>query len=130
MSKRIVGLAFTAIILALVLLSNGNAYLPARPTSVPNEATWVGGEDGGAWVLCANADGTSSGEYECKVYAEMGALWKSGKVTLQDYHWDPKEKKAIFTTPKHIPESLHYYGFDGQQIFLENSQTLKFERRK
>jgi|SRR6056297_1896099 len=80
-------------ILSLVLICTGcfttekNNHLdigritePKRPSSLPQNAIWLGGDDGGNWFVFS-ASGTNN-EYEVKQYYEDGTF-TSDKYKLQ-----------------------------------------------
>lgn len=54
---------------------------PTRPRSVPAEALWAGGPDGGAWVDCTQSP---TGSFHCEVFADVtGALIERGEFSLK-----------------------------------------------
>jgi hypothetical protein len=73
------------VLIAIVALAGCQYDLrpPKRPGGVPSEATWVGGIDGGGWVLC-HADEPLSGYNLCTVWNEEGRPFESGRYRLRD----------------------------------------------
>lgn len=57
------------------------AYPPPRPDSVPIDAVWAGGLDGGGWVRCS----TPSSEFNiCTIYDEEGRTPGPARYSLRD----------------------------------------------
>ncbi len=56
---------------------------PKRPGGVPLEASWIGGIDGGGWVLC-HADEASTGYNLCAVWNEEGRGSEPSRYRLRD----------------------------------------------
>ena len=51
------------------------SYAPERPSSIPAQARWVGGPDGGSWIVI---DAYSSNQVKARIYFDDGELWSSG----------------------------------------------------
>jgi hypothetical protein len=89
-------------------------YAPKhRPKAVPQNANWVGGADGGAYVRCFPNEGQDVDE--CSVWNDnTGGLVESGKYKLA------KEQRAA------TEDELKVYFPDfGGSIYLENGLVLK-----
>jgi hypothetical protein len=83
---------------------------PARPPTVPADAVWAGGPDGGAWIRCEKRPA----DYLCAVYDDsIGAQWARGRFVLQG---------GPSTGPG---GSLEFSGFDGESIHLLDGRTLR-----
>lgn len=88
---------------------DSGVHPPQRLASIPPEAVWVGGADGGAWIWCKK-DGTRN---FCTVYNEYtGEIWTSG-------HFVVKGKGRGDSS-----EELKYDYFDGKQIGLTDGRVL------
>ena len=69
-----------AFVICLLYAGCYRQYPPERPKSVPAEAVWAGGIDGGGWVVCS----TSSSEYnECTIFDEGGGSQGPGRYVLK-----------------------------------------------
>jgi hypothetical protein len=82
-----------------------------RPSSVPAEAVWAGGADGGSWIGCTLAE--AKGTYRCSIYSEKGTLLKEGFFALSG------EAAAYVEDPKN---SINAY--DGKHILLSGRMKL------
>lgn len=83
---------------------------PERLPSIPVEAVWVGGADGGAWIRCKE-DGVLN---FCTVYNEhTGEVWADGRFVV---------KGQTQGVPS---EELKYDYFDGQHIGLIDGRLLE-----
>ncbi|HME57183.1 MAG TPA: hypothetical protein VKF63_02520 [Terracidiphilus sp.] len=82
-------------------------YAPLhRPKSLPENAAWVGGPDGGAYIDCYYNKLTDRDD--CTVYNDgTGEIWASGSFILEGQNRGAK------------PSELRYSGFDGNHIFLD-----------
>jgi hypothetical protein len=76
-----------AVIMANVL--SCQPYCPTRPPSVPSEAVWAGGPDGGAWIVCKWRTKEPLLEYDCQVFSETGSLWSNGTYLMATEHGIP-----------------------------------------
>jgi hypothetical protein len=85
---------------------------PPRPTNVPEEAVWAGGEDGGAWIDCSLD--IEKGANFCTVYFDRdGDVWARTHFVLRD-------------SGTGLPKSeLTYSGFDGLVIYLSEGRVLE-----
>lgn len=88
-----------------------------RPASVPRDAVWVGGADGGAYVRCyldkaADAD-------TCSIWNDYtGALTESGAYRLRDQHRAATEQEL---------NQISFPDFGGH-IYLEDGLVLDRQR--
>jgi hypothetical protein len=86
-----------------------------RPLSVPATAMWLGGADGGVYILILKQVGAESDVYYGEVYYQNGELWYKGK---------------LFLTPKVSPVLDYknpdiYSGWDGDTLYLNDGRVLK-----
>ena len=89
--------------------SGGHA--PNRVPGVPVEAEWVGGADGGAWILCEDR---AQRRLHCRVYHDFtGELEFDSDVVLNSGNGP---------TPR--ASELEFDGWDGQSIHLINGGSL------
>lgn len=84
---------------------------PPRPESVPKEALWVGGPDGGAF-LTVNPSGKN--RYAVQVFSESGDRLFRGTMTL-----DRDVEK-----PFAYADVNAYSAWDGQRVLLVDGRSL------
>ena len=82
---------------------------PPRPAGLPKAAMWVGGADGGAFVLCRE---TSKTEARCTTWSESGSVWMKGR-----FHF-------VGSKPANLGIVTAYEGVDGERIVLANGGRL------
>lgn len=85
---------------------------PPRPATLPREAFWIGGADGGAFVRLAKAK--TAGEYAGAVYREDGSVWYEGRFVLEP-------PNAASVEPG---EQADFTGWDGTQLLLSEGRAL------
>ena len=57
---------------------------PVRPDPVPDKAMWIGGVDGGAWVLLSKLKDDPAGIYRAEVYGDQaGDKWYIGRLKIE-----------------------------------------------
>jgi hypothetical protein len=107
-------LASVAALLASAFLSCGPAKLePAkRPATVPGDAVWAGGADGGAYVKCS-LDAARDVD-RCSVWNDnTGDTAGPGDYKLEEQHRAATAAELKFT------------GAVNESIYLQNGLTLK-----
>lgn len=82
-----------------------------RPSSVPVEAVWTGGAEGGSWIRCSLAE--AKGTYRCSIYSETGTLLDEGLFALS---------RESFVSLEDLISSLNAY--DGKHILLSGGKKL------
>jgi hypothetical protein len=91
---------------------------PTRPASVPAEAFWVGGLDGGVFVLIERtSDGR--GRFAGKIYHPDGELWYAGPLV-------PAPRDASIDPTQHD----QFAGWDGQRLLMSDGRWLESVRTK
>lgn len=105
------------IVLTLLLVScSSKSNNPARPESVPQAAMWIGGLDGGAWVLLQKKDNHPDYIYYAEVYGDQaGDPWYIGRLEVLP-HSRPK-------VPLENPEA--YGVWDGESLLLEDGRSMR-----
>lgn len=73
-----------------------------KPESVPTNSIWIGGEDGGCWMLFRSVKENS---VDVIIFYEDGTIWDSGIFFVNG---------NCKINPKMIKEEIS--GFDGQRI--------------
>jgi hypothetical protein len=109
---------FSGLVSALLTIAAGTcgcsrlASAPPRPDGVPVSAVWVGGTDGGVFVVC---DSPESGVdvYPCTVFNDgTGDVLMSGRFAVKTTHPGPAVR------------DLKYSAYDGRDILLQNGSSL------
>jgi hypothetical protein len=90
----------------------GTPETPSHPSSIPASATWVGGSDGGVFVLLSAVTPEAKGTvYEVKVFEPSGNLAYEGKLKLNS-----KSESPI--------ESNLFDAWDGDTLYLKDGRSL------
>lgn len=94
--------------------SASEAVIPARPTNVPTGAAWVGGADGGAFVVISHQATDPRHVYRGQVFHDTGSLWYSGRLSLEPPGSEPvtSVSPGLFT------------GWDGEALYLADGRSL------
>ncbi|OMH38879.1 hypothetical protein [Motiliproteus sp. MSK22-1] len=90
--------------------------IPNRPNSVPDNAMWLGGTDGGAWVVLSKLKDDPSSIYRAEVYGDhAGEKWYIGRLKIEpDTGADIKlDNPKIFGV------------WDGDNLLLNDGRVLK-----
>ena len=107
---RLLGvIAATAIAVGCMQDSAGE---PRRPPAVPARATWVGGPDGGVFVVLRATTATT---YAGTVYYPDGSIWYAGTFVLRPLGaraFDPARAKQLS-------------GWDGTKLLIDDGRTLE-----
>ena len=116
-SKPLMRRTFGVLLLAAALCAcdAGTAAPPARPASVPPEALWVGGMDGGVFVVVQPpAAGAARTQYRGSVWYAHGAVWYRGAMRLE-----PAGAPALA-----VGDVTQYQGWDGSRLLLSGDRSL------
>ncbi|PID45125.1 MAG: hypothetical protein CSB48_00035 [Proteobacteria bacterium] len=89
--------------------------IPDKPVQVPDKAFWVGGLDGGVFVLVERSESVEANEYLGELYYISGDLAYRGKLNIL-----PKDSAVIDYKNPEI-----YQGWDGDTLYLAGSRQLK-----
>lgn len=93
---------------------------PARPATVPAEATWAGGVDGGAWIQCGVRYKEPATVYECSIYSEgRGDLNTKGRFVF--VRCDPNGRCTPGISLMRRPR---FEAFDGVRLYLASEEFL------
>jgi len=96
----------------LTALSCQRPKAPQRPSKVPQDATWVGGEKGGCWIKC-ELDRSNNANRCTVFYERTGDVWASGLYVLRS------DGSAV------QPRDLDYNFFNGRVIGLRGGRVLE-----
>lgn len=75
-------LIFIAIFIPVIMFGCYGEYKPDKPTTVPENAIWVGGLDGGVWLKIDKV--ISSNTIKAEIYFESGRKRASGIFKSDD----------------------------------------------
>ena len=90
---------------------------PSKPSNVPSEAIWVGGIDGGVFVLIRDSESSDDGIYFGEIYYVSGDVSYKGDLKIY-----PDNLLRIDFNNK---ES--YQGWDGDTLYLREGRYLKIQ---
>lgn len=92
------------------------APTPSRPDVVPLNAMWIGGVDGGAWVIISKPANQPPHVYYGEIYGDQaGDKWYVGRLALHPAN-DP-----VFDM--NDPETFSVW--DGDNLLLKDGRVLK-----
>ena len=107
------------VVVILLTLVGCDSQYPAttleRPETVPVNAIWVGGMEGGVYVLLAKPADREKHIYTGTIFYENGEPWYRGEMALS-----PAD--ASFTD---IDREESYVGWDGETLYLSGERSLK-----
>ena len=88
---------------------------PSKPSTIPSNAIWVGGVDGGVFVLVKKSEYSNEGEYIGEIYYVSGDLSYKGAMKIipddASLHIDLDSKES-------------YQGWDGDTLYLIGGRHL------
>lgn len=91
---------------------------PSKPHNVPTTSLWVGGLDGGVFVLVRKSEKLGKDMYFGEVYYISGDVAYKGPLKIFPagaVDFDPTKKES-------------YEGWDGDTLYLKNSRQLKVQK--
>lgn len=102
--------------LLLFAACSSQSSTPARPDSVPKDAMWVGGIDGGAWVLLKNKQSNPEYIYYAEIYGDQaGDRWYIGKLEVEPH--------SSATVPLDNPDAFGVW--DGDNLLLKDGRVMR-----
>ncbi|NOY84567.1 MAG: hypothetical protein GXO96_07075 [Nitrospirae bacterium] len=106
---------FLSFLLFLVACTSNNAT-PPRPKSVPNDAMWIGGVDGGAWILLKKNQSDPEYIYRAEVYGDQaGNQWYIGRLEVI-----PNSQPSV-----PLGRAGAYGVWDGDRLLLEDGRVMR-----
>ncbi|MCF6324921.1 MAG: hypothetical protein L3J89_11480 [Gammaproteobacteria bacterium] len=88
--------------------------LTPRPDTIPEKALWVGGLDGGVYVLVQKNSKDSPAIYDAAIYYDSGDVSYQGRL--------------VINTPDHpqfnYDDVNSYAGWDGDTLYLQDGRQL------
>ena len=91
---------------------------PHRPAGVPAQAFWVGGPDGGVFVLLERAN-DRKGTFAGKIFHPDGELWYAGPLV-------PAPRDAGIDPTQHD----QFAGWDGERLLMADGRWLESVKTK
>jgi hypothetical protein len=96
------------------------AEAPVKPKSVPKDAFWVGGIDGGNFIL-VNKRSSETDSYTAYIYNDF-----SGDLEFEGV------LKYSGNKPMEMPltDPASYFGWDGEKLYLSNGGYMAADERE
>lgn len=108
-----------AIVFVFMLSCTFRTADPPRPKGVPPEAVWVGGPDGGVFLIVREATGAPD-TYLLTVYHDRtGEVWYNGPAAVQPPGKGKLEPARAET----------FSGWDGEKLILTDGRVLQPAKR-
>ena len=85
-----------------------------RPSSVPSEALWVGGVDGGVYVIVTKEKNNKPEIYNATIYFSNGDVDFKGKLIINNV------ENPMFN----YNDVNSYGGWDGDTLYLQDGRSL------
>lgn len=108
-------LLFSLILVVVFLFKNieVSSVLPPRPQNIPTNALWVGGPDGGVYVLVKN-NSDSPDIYDAEIYYSEGSISYKGKLVIN-----------TADSPQFNYNDINSYSaWDGDTLYLQDGRSL------
>jgi hypothetical protein len=100
----------------LLLNCRSSSGPPPRPPPVPASAIWVGGADGGVFLVFDKKANDPKQIYDAAIYTEhSGDIWFKGKLRLSA---SPEIDPRVYRDPK------FFSGWDGERLHLSDGRQL------
>ena len=91
-----------------------SAVIPPRPDNIPQNALWVGGADGGVYILVQDNSSENSAIYDAEIYYSEGSISYKGRLMI-----NPVDN-PIFN----YSDVNSYSGWDGDILYLQDGRQL------
>ena len=115
--RKILSLALAFLFISACDVQQSESEAPNKPASIPEKAFWVGGLDGGVFVLVEKNEKLKKNEYFGEIYYVSGDIAYKGKMEII-----PKDSAVIDYMN---PES--YQGWDGDTLYVVGNKQLKIQ---
>lgn len=97
-----------------------NLSQPAKPMNVPVSAFWIGGDDGGVFVILEKVKASPKEVYFSEIYNDQtGEILYKGQLVL----YPPGQLQIEYKNP-HL-----FSGWDGEALHLKDGRLLKVVRK-
>ena len=91
-----------------------SSVLPLKPDNIPESALWVGGPDGGVYVLVKKNKSDNQTIYDAKIYYSEGSVNYIGKLVINTPN-----------NPLFDYQNINSYsGWDGDTLYLQDGRLL------
>ncbi|VAX05742.1 hypothetical protein MNBD_GAMMA19-114 [hydrothermal vent metagenome] len=125
MKKNIKYLLYITLSLLLVIILSvtyvldrieiGSALPPTpKPDNIPEKASWIGGLDGGMYVLVQKNNKDSPAIYDAEIYHSSGSASYKGKLVINA----PENPQFNYN------DVNSYSGWDGDTLYLQDGRYL------
>ncbi len=91
-----------------------SAVIPPRPDNIPEKALWVGGPDGGMYVLVHKNNSDSPAIYDAAIYYDSGDVSYQGRLVINT----PDNPQFNYN------DVNSYSGWDGDTLYLQDGRQL------
>ncbi|MCF6236042.1 MAG: hypothetical protein L3J70_06665 [Gammaproteobacteria bacterium] len=91
-----------------------SAVIPPKPANIPQNALWVGGPDGGMYVLVQKSNEDNSAIYNAEIYHSSGSVSYKGKLVINS----PDNPQFNYN------DVNSYSLWDGDTLFLLDGRQL------
>jgi len=91
-----------------------SSELPLKPDNIPEKALWVGGADGGVYVLVKKDESDNKALYDAKIYYSEGSVSYAGKLVINTPNNPLYDYQDISS----------YSGWDGDTLYLRDGRLL------
>lgn len=121
MIKYILSLVFVVIlsvVLALTFLYKNTEFsseLPPKPNNIPKLSLWVGGPDGGVYVLIEKSSQSALNTYNATIHYSEGSISYKGRLIINT------DKEPLFD----YKDANSYSAWDGDTLYLQDGRFLK-----
>lgn len=121
MIKYILSFIFVIVlILALILTflyknAEFSSELPPKPNNIPKHSLWIGGPDGGVYVLIEKNNQSSPGTYNATIHYSEGSISYKGELIINT------DKEHLFN----YKDIKSYSAWDGDTLYLQDGRFLK-----
>ncbi|MBU2869699.1 hypothetical protein [Colwellia sp. E2M01] len=88
--------------------------IPPRPESIPKSSLWVGGPDGGVYVVLDKKNNENGAVYNAKIFHSEGSISYIGKLIINT------SKNPSFD----FNDTSFYTGWDGDTLYLKDGRSL------
>ncbi len=91
-----------------------SSVLPPRPDNIPESASWVGGPDGGMYILVQKNNKDIPAIYDAEIYHSSGSASYKGKLAI-----NPPDN------PQFNYNDVNSYSlWDGDTLYLQDGRQL------
>ncbi len=110
---RVIARPLRLFLVGVLLVVGGcrRAAEPERPSGVPAQAFWLGGADGGVFVLL-QASASGRADYKARIFYPHGEVWYEGLLHLD-------RGPAVNVADQHL-----FSGWDGTALLLSDGRRL------